>query len=726
MSGSSSAVRPGAAGGESSSSIQRAAAGLFKRKRPTGWRIPSSANNANGTAEVKAKLKALDGGKVRLDAPGTPWHELDLSESFLADLQNTTRRQQSWFYKRRLFFLFGGLLGGFAGWLFTGGPSNMLSGLDFGDLSMSLGELRSISDLAGNFGINFANLTESFTAPAWLQSRDFKVGRQARDAGLTKEHAVMFVPGIVSSGLESWTDSEEHAPWFRKRIWGTTSMVRAIITQKKEWLRALTLDPVTGLDGPGVKVRSAQGLDAAAFFVTGYWIWSKIIENLSVLGYDHNDMHMAAFDWRLSYGNLQVRDKLFSRMKMAIEHNKLMLDKKTVLIGHSMGSQVVLYFLKWVEAEGYGNGGDKWVEDHIAAFVNVAGTMLGVPKAMSALLSGEMRDTVELPPAGVYLLEKFFSRRERVRLFRSWAGASSMLIKGGNAVWGDTDGAPDDPENATLSNAYIYSFKQDAKSELSHENVRPNLTLDAAMTYLLQHSPDSYQKMLASNYSFGLERDVEQIKRNDRDPRTWSNPLEVRLPNAPSMSIYCLYGWGKPTERGYFYKAGPLEAGEELGTAACTEPGGSCAVEDSNMTSSSPVQLPTRQRVYIDNAVNLESTRPQVKSGVLNGEGDGTVSLLSLGAMCVDGWKRDRYNPARIPVTTHEILHNPEPFDPRGGAGTGDHIDILGSNELNRAILRVAAGQGELVKDKLISPIVKYAAKIKWDAPTDPMKERVG
>lgn len=37
------------------------------------------------------------------------------------------------------------------------------------------------------------------------------------------------------------------------------------------------------------------------------------------------------------------------------------------------------------------------------------------------------------------------------------------------------------------------------------------------------------------------------------------------------------------------------------------------------------------------------------------GEGDGTVSLLSLGAMCVEGWKRPRWNPAGINVTTVEV-----------------------------------------------------------------------
>ena len=68
---------------------------------------------------------------------------------------------------------------------------------------------------------------------------------------------------------------------------------------------------------------------------------------------------------------------------------------------------------------------------------------------MSAFLSGEMKDTVELNPAGAYgtcpslftciyasqkwtlVLEKFFSRKERQRLFRSWAGSASMWIKVG-------------------------------------------------------------------------------------------------------------------------------------------------------------------------------------------------------------------------------------------------------------------------------------------------------
>jgi phospholipid:diacylglycerol acyltransferase len=34
--------------------------------------------------------------------------------------------------------------------------------------------------------------------------------------------------------------------------------------------------------------------------------------------------------------------------------------------------------------------------------------------------------------------------------------------------------------------------------------------------------------MIATNYSFGFERDEEVLKKNDLDHRKWTNPLEVR------------------------------------------------------------------------------------------------------------------------------------------------------------------------------------------------------
>jgi phospholipid:diacylglycerol acyltransferase len=56
--------------------------------------------------------------------------------------------------------------------------------------------------------------------------------------------------------------------------------------------------------------------------------------------------------------------------------------------------------------------------------------------------------------------------------------------------------------------------------------------------------------MLATNFSYGIEKDEKKLKENDHDHTKWTNPLEIRLPNAPSMKLFCVYGHGKDTEVG--------------------------------------------------------------------------------------------------------------------------------------------------------------------------------
>jgi hypothetical protein len=72
-----------------------------------------------------------------------------------------------------------------------------------------------------------------------------------------------------------------------------------------------------------------------------------------------------------------------------------------------------------------------------------------------------------------------------------------------------------------------------------------------------------------------------------------------------------------------------------------------------------------------------------------------TDRTRSSGYMCVKGWKMDRFNPSKIPVVTHEMDHEPEFLDLRGGPKSAgetsgidaclleDHVDILGRAELN-------------------------------------------
>lgn len=50
-------------------------------------------------------------------------------------------------------------------------------------------------------------------------------------------------------------------------------MISQVTFNKEKWITAMMLDPETGLDPPGVKIRAAEGIDAASSFIQGYWIW---------------------------------------------------------------------------------------------------------------------------------------------------------------------------------------------------------------------------------------------------------------------------------------------------------------------------------------------------------------------------------------------------------------------------------------------------------------------
>lgn len=57
--------------------------------------------------------------------------------------------------------------------------------------------------------------------------------------------------------------------------------------------------------------------------------------------------------------------------------------------------------------------------------------------------------------------------------------------------------------------------------------------------------------------------------------------------------------------------------------------------------------MPTSRQSWIDTSMHINEGGSSVRSGVLAGEGDGTVSVLSHGAMCAEGggWHRScEYN----------------------------------------------------------------------------------
>jgi phospholipid:diacylglycerol acyltransferase len=149
---------------------------------------------------------------------------------------------------------------------------------------------------------------------------------------------------------------------------------------------------------------------------------------------------------------------------------------------------------------------------------------------MAAFLSGEMKDTVQMNPAGTYgeqsqytgqlprvdggcavVLERFFSRAERRKLFLSWAGSASMWIKvgattyavprqaqymhqGGNTIWGNLSHAPDDDHGSNHTHGELIAFRHSlAFSAESSDDKTSNMTSEQAGTWILQHTPSTFQ-----------------------------------------------------------------------------------------------------------------------------------------------------------------------------------------------------------------------------------------
>ena len=139
---------------------------------------------------------------------------------------------------RRLFFIAGILAGAVLAWALShhvvveSHISNLRNVID--EQLSSMGVDLSNMDLSFKVPGEFAELSNSlFTAPReWIQSKDFKVGRQLHHKGLRAKHPVILLPGIISTGLESWTTNEDASGYFRKRLWGTTTMMRTIVLEK--------------------------------------------------------------------------------------------------------------------------------------------------------------------------------------------------------------------------------------------------------------------------------------------------------------------------------------------------------------------------------------------------------------------------------------------------------------------------------------------------------------
>ncbi|KAL0380560.1 UNVERIFIED_CONTAM: Phospholipid:diacylglycerol acyltransferase 1 [Sesamum angustifolium] len=109
-------------------------------------------------------------------------------------------------------------------------------------------------------------------------------GLKLKKEGLRAKHPVVFVPGIVTGGLELWEGHQCADKLFRKRLWGGT--FGKLYKSPLCWMEHMSLDNETGLDPIGIRVRPVSGLVAADYFALGYFVWAVLIANLAQIGYE--------------------------------------------------------------------------------------------------------------------------------------------------------------------------------------------------------------------------------------------------------------------------------------------------------------------------------------------------------------------------------------------------------------------------------------------------------
>ena len=588
-----------------------------------------------------------------------------------------------------------------------------------------------------NASIPSSTSTDPKTRPGYILAQQ----------GATAKYPVVMVPGFITSNLELWAGEDCAKRHFRQNLWGSLPIfVQSCFTDIKCWQRHLALDPFTGGDPKNIKLRSAQGFEAADYFMSTYWVWDRLIINLSDVGYDSSNMIMMAYDWRLSFPMLEQRDGYLTKLKVNIEAMVKTTGMPVVLTSHSMGSQIVLYFFSWVttdEKGGGGGGGHDWVEKNIHSFVNIAGPLLGVPKAVTSLLSGEMKDTaVLMGPMGT-MVERYFGRKDRKDLWTTWGSLWEMLPKGGDAIWGtshdiltansltrkasndastalvdDNDNADDDERVCTkvvcpvpkdvqaMCTKDVCPVPKDVQAEEAFGSA-PFITFTEDVVTVGKHHSDYHLTVTKSDqkewtitdaltflkdWGGGHGHDLHASKsiNAQTDSQLWNDPTVTPLPHAPSMKVYCMYGIGIETERSYFYK---------------------------RIVPTNDDSLPLSEHLpfIMDSSVN--DPAKNIKYGTRSSDGDVSVPLLSLGYLCVDKWKTSSYlNPSGIDVITREYANKDEfqVNDPmRGGPSSSNHVDILGNADATIDLLKIVTGfQPETVKDKIVSDIEVIARRI--------------
>ncbi|KAM0675313.1 phospholipid:diacylglycerol acyltransferase [Gurleya vavrai] len=490
-----------------------------------------------------------------------------------------------------------------------------------------------------------------------------------------------------------------------------------------------------GLDPEGIKVRAMNGFSSSDYIFPMYWVWQKMLNNFGILGYDHLNLHVSTFDWRLSIENLEKRDKYFTRLKMDIEmYYNLNNKTQVVLLTHSLGGIVTLNFLKWVNLKD-----PFFVDKYLKSIINIASPFLGATKSISGLLSGESKSTTSFFEGIVF--DFLLQADGRKKVFSTWGSIKALLPQGGKYIWGDNfivdiDGDKYDIEEIVKVVRNKCNFEGSLK--MNYKEIKNNIekVIEKTQNIEAQNIFDNQiiKDQLKQNF---LIEYINLITMQMHD--MWINFRKEKF----SFFFTEEYFMRFKRENNIFFKIFNLIQNKFFFSKLTTEicPQAECLTENivdekveektEEIKQLNPLEfkLPDAENIkifclygvglntecgyYYTNKngnlrINRKINNDNTKNGIKICDGDGTVPSFSCGYMAYKGWKDRKLNPSGIKTIAKEYGHDRNLLSVRGGSKSSDHVDILGNANLTEDVLKICCGEDELIENRILGNLDEF------------------
>ncbi|XP_064640579.1 phospholipase A2 group XV-like [Lineus longissimus] len=238
---------------------------------------------------------------------------------------------------------------------------------------------------------------------------------------------VILIPGDGGSQLEGKLDKPSHVHFYCERkstwfpLWLNLELIAPLTIDCLVDNLRLDYNPFTRTthNPPGVEIRiqdfgntsTVEYLDASELSATSYY--APIVADLVKHGYKRGiTVRGAPFDFRKAANELQ---EYFKAVKALIEETyTLNGDTKVVVIAHSMGNIVFLYFLNHID--------QLWKDKYISSYVSLAGPWAGAAKTVRIMASGDN--------LGVFVVETLKARvQQRTMPSTAWMMPSERFWK---------------------------------------------------------------------------------------------------------------------------------------------------------------------------------------------------------------------------------------------------------------------------------------------------------